>query len=184
MRTQRTGTGLTEQLLVDDEASASASAFAYVAATSDETAFAAALLDLDEPGSGDVRANSSMALHDSIDDGEPHGGDADADLDDEPTPSAEALNMASAAIAAALVSDLYREAAIAEARMTRLRTAFALFDTDGSGDICCDELAAVMTALGRSAGPMELQEMVGQADLNNDGRCDFAEFCIMMEGKL
>jgi hypothetical protein len=197
---------LTEQFLVDETALATA--------TSDEVAFADALLiqHNDEPG-----ISNSMALHDSIDDSEPHSDEIYVGSGATSSSSAAALREAAAAIAGALASDLLRETAIAEAceaqrraeeaeaalyttRQSaliaasaaaaayacdvRLRAAFALFDTDGSGTISIDELAAVMTALGRPATKQALRDMIDQADLNQDGVCDFEEFRVMMEGRL
>ena len=192
---------LTEQFLVDETALATA--------TSDEVAFADALLiqHTDEPG-----ISNSMALHDSIDDGEPHSDEIYVGSGATSSSSAAALREAAAAIAGALASDLLRETAIAEAcdaqrraeaeaaldtsrqlalaaaaaaaHDVRLRAAFALFDTDGSGTISIDELAAVMTALGRPATIQALRDMIDQADFNQDGVCDFEEFRVMMEGRL
>lgn len=166
---------LTEQLMQEDSPE--------VAATSDELYFASALID--EPGSSAAGgATDSMALHDSIDEGEP--------LDVSPQKQDAAAEEAppqqqpetTRSVSSALASDLLREATIAEAQANRLRAAFKLFDTDGSGSISTDELSSVMTALGRSPSPRELSEMISQADLNNDGVCDFNEFCEMMRDKL
>jgi hypothetical protein len=162
---------MTEQPLQDDSPE--------VAATSDEMFFASALID--EPGSSATGGIiDSMALHDSIDEGEP----LDVSPLKQETAAAAQQPETTRSVSSALASDLLREATIAEAQANRLRAAFNLFDTDGSGAISVEELSAVMTALGRSPSPHELSEMISQADLNHDGVCDFNEFCEMMKDKL
>jgi len=65
-----------------------------------------------------------------------------------------------------------------------LRTAFNMFDTDGSGKIDSSELHQLLA--GEEFRELYTQEQLDQAirevDVNGDGEIDFAEFMQMMRG--
>ena len=54
-----------------------------------------------------------------------------------------------------------------------LQTAFATFDTDGSGYISADELKQLMTNLGEQLTPDEINEMIEAADQDGDGQINY-----------
>lgn len=57
--------------------------------------------------------------------------------------------------------------------------AFKVFDKDGSGTISADELKAVMRSLGENLTDAEIDEMVREADKDNNGTID----CESKEGR-
>lgn len=63
-----------------------------------------------------------------------------------------------------------------------LKTAFAMFDTDGSGKIDSNELKALLA--GDEFTDMysqdELDAAINEVDDNGDGEIDFDEFMLMM----
>ncbi|XP_033736460.1 calmodulin-like [Pecten maximus] len=61
-----------------------------------------------------------------------------------------------------------------------MRQAFAVFDKDGNGFITGDELCQVMTSLGETLSDDEVNEMIGEADRNGDGKIDYKEFVKMI----
>ncbi|MEQ8974842.1 MAG: EF-hand domain-containing protein [Coleofasciculus sp. C1-SOL-03] len=60
-------------------------------------------------------------------------------------------------------------------RESRLRLAFSVFDEDGSGHICANELKNVMSRFGLT--DEELQEMIKEVDRDGDAFINFEEFC-------
>jgi hypothetical protein len=149
-------------------------------------AFATALL---APAAGDAGdADASMALQDSLDDGEPQAGDggddAGADAAGATARAAELAAGAAAAVGDALASDLLREEAIAAARRAQLRAAFDLFDADGDGHITVRELEAVMKTLGKTSTAPERAAMVAEVDADGSGTVEFEEFIELMKGHL
>ena len=64
-----------------------------------------------------------------------------------------------------------------------LLEAFKVFDRDGNGYITSHELRYIMTNLGVGLTPEEVEEMVKEADLDNDGQIDYDEFVKMMLSK-
>ncbi|XP_073043448.1 calcium-dependent protein kinase 26-like [Primulina eburnea] len=60
-----------------------------------------------------------------------------------------------------------------------LFTAFSYFDKDGSGYITQDELQKACEEFG--IADVHLEEIIGEADRNNDGRIDYNEFVAMMQ---
>ncbi|XP_073290397.1 calcium-dependent protein kinase 26-like [Primulina huaijiensis] len=60
-----------------------------------------------------------------------------------------------------------------------LFTAFSYFDKDGSGYITQDELQKACEEFG--IADVHLEEIIGEADRNNDGRIDYNEFVVMMQ---
>ncbi|CAK8540509.1 unnamed protein product [Lathyrus sativus] len=63
-------------------------------------------------------------------------------------------------------------------REDNLVTAFSYFDKDGSGYITQDELQKVCKEF--SMKDVDLEEMIQEADQNNDGQIDYNEFVVMM----
>ena len=59
--------------------------------------------------------------------------------------------------------------------------AFNLFDVDGSGGITLENLRIVANQLGETMTDKELEEMIKEADINNDGVVDAAEFVRIMK---
>lgn len=64
-----------------------------------------------------------------------------------------------------------------------LLEAFKVFDRDGNGFITSHELRHVMTNLGESLSPEEVEEMIKEADLDGDGQINYDEFVRMMMSK-
>jgi calmodulin len=64
-----------------------------------------------------------------------------------------------------------------------LLEAFKVFDRDGNGFITSHELRHVMTNLGQSLTPEEIEEMVREADVDGDGQINYDEFVKMMMSK-
>jgi len=58
--------------------------------------------------------------------------------------------------------------------------AFATFDKDGDGYINADDLRATMDSLGESLTEEEIVEMIKQADNDDNGKLNYAEFARMM----
>lgn len=56
--------------------------------------------------------------------------------------------------------------------------AFQYFDTDNSGYITRDELEAALEKIGDDS--IDVDKILGEADINNDGKIDYEEFCKMM----
>lgn len=54
--------------------------------------------------------------------------------------------------------------------------AFRIFDRDGNGQITREELRHVMTTLGEKLTEEEADEMIRQADINQDGKINIEEF--------
>ncbi|KFQ57290.1 Calmodulin, striated muscle, partial [Pelecanus crispus] len=64
-----------------------------------------------------------------------------------------------------------------------IREAFRVFDKDGNGYISAAELRHVMTNLGEKLTDEEVDEMIKEADCNNDGQVNYEEFVRMMTEK-
>ena len=64
-----------------------------------------------------------------------------------------------------------------------LLEAFKVFDRDGNGFITSHELRNIMNSLGEGLSPEEIEEMIKEADLDNDGQIDYEEFVKMMMSK-
>jgi len=58
--------------------------------------------------------------------------------------------------------------------------AFKVFDKDGNGFISAVELRHVMTSLGEKLSDEEVDEMIKEADTDNDGQINYHEFVKMM----
>ena len=61
-----------------------------------------------------------------------------------------------------------------------LRARFQMFDRDGNGLIDRDELKLVMQELGEKLSEEDIDEMIEEADTNNDGFIDYEEFAHYM----
>eukprot|EP01120_Amphizonella_sp_Union-15-10_P012452 TRINITY_DN552_c0_g1_i1.p1 TRINITY_DN552_c0_g1~~TRINITY_DN552_c0_g1_i1.p1 ORF type:complete len:150 (-),score=49.03 TRINITY_DN552_c0_g1_i1:81-530(-) len=64
-----------------------------------------------------------------------------------------------------------------------IREAFKVFDKDGNGLISAAELRHVMTNLGEKLTDDEVDEMIREADVDNDGQINYEEFVKMMLSK-
>ncbi|KAL2756253.1 hypothetical protein ACRALDRAFT_2042422 [Sodiomyces alcalophilus JCM 7366] len=64
-----------------------------------------------------------------------------------------------------------------------LVAAFQVFDKDGSGSVSPSELRSVLISLGQRHSDEEIDEMVRQADLDNNGYIDYHEFVQLMDPK-
>lgn len=62
------------------------------------------------------------------------------------------------------------------------REAFRIFDTQGDGFISADKLKHVATTLGETLTDDEINEMIREADKDDNGIVDFNEFVDMMTG--
>lgn len=65
-----------------------------------------------------------------------------------------------------------------------MREAFKVFDVDGDGFISAVELQEVLKKLGmpEASSMATVREMICNVDRDSDGRVDFGEFKIMMQG--
>ncbi|KAH3742641.1 Calmodulin protein 11 [Pelomyxa schiedti] len=69
-----------------------------------------------------------------------------------------------------------------EQKENDLRKAFNVFDLDQDGFITKEELKAGMVRLGETdIKDDQIRAMIKDADINGDGKIDFAEFCRMMK---
>lgn len=67
------------------------------------------------------------------------------------------------------------------AQVQNFRKVFELYDTDNNGVIDITELEQMVTNLQkRKPTKTELERMMKEVDLNNDGHIDFSEFCFLM----
>lgn len=79
---------------------------------------------------------------------------------------------------AEVVTAVTAAAASASGRLTAddLRAAFRVFDKDGSGSLSATELRGVLTSMGEKMTDEEVDEMLAEADLDGDGKINYAEF--------
>uniref|UniRef100_A0A6B2LQ24 EF-hand domain-containing protein n=1 Tax=Arcella intermedia TaxID=1963864 RepID=A0A6B2LQ24_9EUKA len=61
-----------------------------------------------------------------------------------------------------------------------LKDAFSIFDKNGDGSISREELKVVLEAIGQKPSDAELDRLIYEVDLNNNGEIDFEEFLQMM----
>lgn len=63
-----------------------------------------------------------------------------------------------------------------------LKSAFAVFDKDGSGTISGDEIAKVMKSFGENLTDEELKIMLQEVDKNGDGHidCEYIRFILQL----
>ena len=73
---------------------------------------------------------------------------------------------------------------ITDEELHEIREIFKMFDKDGNLTIEISELESIYQALGRELTPNELNEMINDIDLNNDGYITFHEFLSLYKKKL
>ena len=73
---------------------------------------------------------------------------------------------------------------LTEEQIAEFKEAFSLFDKNNDGTITTKELGTVMRSLGQNPTESELQEMIREVDINNDGTIDFPEFLSLMSKKM
>ncbi|CAB4064407.1 CALM [Lepeophtheirus salmonis] len=61
-----------------------------------------------------------------------------------------------------------------------IREAFKVFDSDGNGYITRRELKIVMMNMGEKLSDEEIESIIDDSDLDNDGQINYEEFYIMM----
>ena len=61
--------------------------------------------------------------------------------------------------------------------------AFKVFDRDGNDYITAHELRYIMSSLGEDIKPQEIDDMIKEADTDNDGQINYTEFVNMMMSK-
>ncbi|EGG02963.1 uncharacterized protein MELLADRAFT_109742 [Melampsora larici-populina 98AG31] len=61
-----------------------------------------------------------------------------------------------------------------------IRHAFQVFAQDGNGFISAAELKQVMANLGETLSDQEIEEMMGEADVDGDGSIDYEEFVLRL----
>lgn len=60
---------------------------------------------------------------------------------------------------------------------------FRNFDHDGDGFISIDDLRHAMPLLGEGTTEADVPDVLRQMDINNDGKADFYEFCVMRSAR-
>ncbi|XP_021344468.1 calmodulin-like, partial [Mizuhopecten yessoensis] len=65
---------------------------------------------------------------------------------------------------------------------TGLVEAFRLFDKDGNGFLTANELQSVVATSGESLTTEEVDMLMNEADVNNDGKVNYKEFVKLMTG--
>ncbi|CAH9100403.1 unnamed protein product [Cuscuta europaea] len=69
-------------------------------------------------------------------------------------------------------------------RSVDLQSAFRVFDRDGDGKICAEDLFEVLRRLGEGCSLLDCQKMVRAVDGNGDGVVDIDEFITMMTSSM
>ena len=59
-----------------------------------------------------------------------------------------------------------------------------MFDKDGDGTITAKELEIILKRLGQNPTDEELEEMIKEVDVDQNGTVDFSEFLTMMAGQM
>ena len=75
---------------------------------------------------------------------------------------------------------MYDEEFITDEQRKDLQDIFDQFDKDKDGKISGKELANAMFSMGQNPTDDEINEMMREVDLNQDGKIDFDEFMILM----
>jgi len=73
---------------------------------------------------------------------------------------------------------------LSEEKIAEFRAAFELFDKDKDGTITTNELGTIMRNMGHNPTEDELNNMVGEIDLDGNGTLDFNEFLGLMVIKM
>jgi len=69
---------------------------------------------------------------------------------------------------------------LTEAQKIEYKEAFAIFDKNGDGSISRDELKVVLDALGTNTTEENLDKLIMEVDMDNNGEIDYDEFLLMM----
>ena len=75
---------------------------------------------------------------------------------------------------------MYEEEYITEEQRKDYQDIFDQFDKDKDGKISGKELEKAMISMGQNPTEDEINEMMREVDLNQDGKIDFEEFMILM----
>ena len=70
---------------------------------------------------------------------------------------------------------------ITDEQRKELQDIFDQFDKDKDGKISDKELKNAIVSMGQNPTDDEINEMMREVDLNQDGKIDFDEFCKLME---
>lgn len=73
---------------------------------------------------------------------------------------------------------------LTETQIEEFKEVFSLFDKDGDGTISTKELGTVMRTLGQNPTDAEIEQMIKEVDVDNNGEIDFEEFCGLMVKKM
>lgn len=73
---------------------------------------------------------------------------------------------------------------LSQDQIAELKEAFLVFDKDGDGTISAKELETILKSLGTNPTEQELQDMIKEVDVDNNGTVDFSEFLTMMAGQM
>ncbi|GAH07841.1 unnamed protein product, partial [marine sediment metagenome] len=66
----------------------------------------------------------------------------------------------------------------------QFKETFNIFDKNGDGKICRSELASVIRCLGKNPTESQLNQIMSEADTDENGFIDFTEFVRMIQNKL
>merc|ERR1711988_1554583 len=77
-----------------------------------------------------------------------------------------------------------KKTALDDKEKQEIKEAFALFDTDGSGNIDIKELTIAMKALGCEPKAGEIEKMIADVDDDGSGEIGYPEFLTMMTHKI
>ncbi|XP_064597396.1 calmodulin-A-like [Liolophura sinensis] len=72
---------------------------------------------------------------------------------------------------------------LSKERIAEIKEAFKMFDKNGDGVISITELGTVLRALGQNPTNKNLEEMIKQADITQNGVIDFNEFTRLVSVK-
>ena len=75
---------------------------------------------------------------------------------------------------------MYEEEHITDEQRKELQDVFDQFDKDKDGKISAKELENAMQSMGQTPTGEEINEMMREVDLNQDGKIDFDEFMSLM----
>ncbi|XP_062557052.1 calmodulin-A-like [Armigeres subalbatus] len=73
---------------------------------------------------------------------------------------------------------------LSDEQITELREAFSLFDTNADGVITASELGTVLRSLGKNVSDAEVEELLKEVNVDQDGMIHFPDFVAMMSVRL